>query len=197
MAERCSLLVLAGGNSRRMGRDKASLPAGNVILVEHIAGRLAPTVDEVLISVAKPGTTFSVGRTVADQLPGLGPLGGMHAGFREARNPLVWVVACDLPDVEPSLGRLLQRSASGADAAVPKLGDRLEGLCAVYRPAVGGAIEALVGRGERSVRALLDTVGVHVLSEDELRRVDPELRSFRNLNTPSDYAEWLKAKRSS
>ena len=197
MADGCSLLILAGGNSRRMGRDKASLPAGTGTLVEYIATRLTPVVDEVLISVAQPGVAVSGGRLVIDRLPGVGPLGGMHAGFLEARQPLVWVVACDLPDVEPSLGSLLREHATGVDAVVPQAGDQLEAVCAVYRPRVARSIENLVARGQRSVRALLDVIPMRVIAPDEVCRVDPELRSFRNLNTPSDYAEWLELKRSS
>lgn len=197
MAEGCSLLILSGGNSRRMGRDKASLPVGRQSLVERIAMRLAPAVDEVLISVGPSGPTYDGRRTVVDRFVGMGPLGGMHAGLLEARHPLVWVVACDVPDVEPALGSLLCRHAGGVDAVVPQPGDKLEGVCAIYRPSVGQVIEDLLGEGHRAVRALLDRITVRVVGADELRSVDPELRSFRNLNTPSDYAGWLRANRSS
>ncbi|HEY9287856.1 MAG TPA: molybdenum cofactor guanylyltransferase [Candidatus Dormibacteraeota bacterium] len=197
MAEGCSLLILAGGNSRRMGRDKATLSTGRETLVEHIATRLAPVVDEVLVSLRQPRAEFGGVPTVVDRVVGMGPLGGMHAGFLAARHPLVWVVACDLPDVEPSLGSLLRDRATGVDAAVPQAGDQLEGVCAIYRGTVARTIEDLLHHGHRSVRALLDTITVRVVGEDELRRVDPGLRSFRNLNTPGDYADWLALKRSS
>ena len=197
MAEGCSLLILAGGNSRRMGRDKATLSSGTGTLVERIAARLTPVVDEVLVSVAETGAEFDGLRTVVDQVAGMGPLGGMHAGFLEARQPLVWVVACDLPDVEPTLGSLLRERASGVDAAVPQLGGQLEGVCAVYRATVAGTIEERLRQGQRSVQALLDSITVRVVGEDELRLVDPGLRSFRNLNTPDDYADWLTVRRSS
>jgi molybdopterin-guanine dinucleotide biosynthesis protein A len=197
MAEGCSLLILAGGNSRRMGRDKATLSTDSGTLVEHIATRLAPVVDEVLISVAQPGAEFGGLRTVVDRVAGIGPLAGMYAGLLEAGHPLVWVVACDLPDIEPPIGSLLRDRASGVDAVVPHPGDRLEGVCAVYRATVAPAIETLLEKGQRSVRALLDTITVRVIGEDELRRIDPSLRSFRNLNTPRDYADWLSLKRSS
>ena len=80
---------------------------------------------------------------------------------------------------------------------VPRVKDQLEGVCAVYRATVARTIEMRLAEGQRSVQALLDTISVHVVGEDELRRVDPGLRSFRNLNTPDDYAEWLSVKRSS
>lgn len=197
MAEGCSLLILAGGNSRRMGRDKASLSAGSGTLVQQIATRLAPVVDEVLISVAHPSAEFGEVRTVVDKAKGMGPLAGMHAGFLEACHPLVWVVACDLPDVEPSLGTLLRAHATGVDAVVPRVNDQLEGVCALYRATVARTIEMRLKEGKRSVQALLDTITVRIVGEDELRRVDPGLGSFRNLNTPDDYADWLRVKRSS
>src|SRR5438128_12608886 len=93
----CRLVILAGGLSRRMGRDKAALPAGDGTLIEHIARRLAPVVEETIVAGASgrhhlPGTTM-----VDDRYPGLGPLAGIHAGLLVARSPLVWVVGCDYP----------------------------------------------------------------------------------------------------
>src|SRR5947209_8495270 len=119
MPDGCSLLILAGGNSRRMGRDKAALPAGSLSLVEHIARRLGPVVDEVLLSTARRNADGPALPVVIDRYPGMGPLAGMHAGFLAANHPLVWVVACDLPDVEPALGPFLCGLAEAVDAVVP------------------------------------------------------------------------------
>src|SRR5947208_6563881 len=96
----CSLVILAGGLSRRMGRDKTALPAGDGTLIEHLARRLAPVVDETSVAGGSgrhdlPGVT-----TVADRYPGLGPVARIHAGLVMARSPLVWVGGCDLRDVD-------------------------------------------------------------------------------------------------
>jgi molybdopterin-guanine dinucleotide biosynthesis protein A len=192
MAGGCTLLILAGGASRRMGRDKVALPVGETTLIEHLLQRVSPVVDEAIVaggSVTAPGA-----RLVVDHYPGAGPLAGMHAGFIAAHHPWVWVVACDLPDVEPALLELLVSMAEGVDAVVPIVGGEQQGLCALYRCDLAPRIEALLQTNVHSVRALLAAIGVRYLDESELRRVDPQLRSFRNLNTPADYEAWIRTR---
>jgi molybdenum cofactor guanylyltransferase len=185
-----SLVILAGGLSRRMGRDKASLPVGGSTLLEHLVHRLGSAVDDVLVAGGARPDIPGV-RWVPDSLPGAGPLAGMAAGLRAAAAPAAWVLACDLPDAEPALGGLLFRALDAYDAAVPRPGELVEGTCAVYRTDLAPRIEALLEEGGRSILALLERLRVRYLEADEVRTVDAELRSFRNLNTPEDYARWL------
>src|SRR2546426_2958335 len=116
MRSGCSLVILAGGRSRRMGRDKAGLPAGDGTLLQHLAQRLGPVVDETIVAGGSATLELAGVRQIDDHHPGLGPLAGMHAGFLAARHTLVWVVACDLPDVEPALGTLMQSLAHDYEA---------------------------------------------------------------------------------
>lgn len=192
MAGGCTLLILAGGASRRMGRDKVALPVGETTMIEHLVRRLSPAVDEAVVaggSVGAPGA-----RLVEDRYPGAGPLAGMHAGLEAARYPWVWVIACDLPDVDPALLPLLTSMTNGVDAVVPIVGGRVQGVCALYRRDLAPRIEDLLLTKARSVRAFLNAIEVRYLDEAELRTSDPELRSFRNLNTPADYEAWLRAR---
>ena len=194
MADGCTLLVLAGGRSRRMGRDKARLPAGDGTLVDHLVRRLAPVVDETIVAggAANPGPAG--GRWIEDRYSGMGPLAGLHAGLVEAAHPLVWVVACDLPDVEPRLGALLRNLAAGVEAVVPRVGDQPEGVCALYQRSLAPRIEMMLQAGEHRVQDLLARVEVRYVTAAELRWIDPELRSFRNINTPADYETWLSGR---
>ena len=187
----CSLVILAGGLSRRMGRDKAGLPAGDGTLIQHLARRLAPVVDETIVAGGSgrhnlPGVTI-----VDDRYPGLGPLAGIHAGLLVARSPLVWVVGCDLPDVDPGLAALLCGLAGDVDAVVPRIDSEPQGVCAVYDRALAPRIEGLLAAGERRVKMLLAASNVRYVTPGELRAVDPELLSFRNINTPAEYRAWL------
>ena len=187
----CSLVILAGGLSRRMGRDKAGLPAGDGTLIQHLARRLAPVVDETIVAGGSgrydlPGVT-----TFDDRYPGLGPLAGIHAGLLVAQFPLVWVVGCDLPDVDPGLAALLCGLAGDVDAVVPRIDSEPQGVCAVYDRALAPRIEGLLAAGERRVKMLLGASNVRYVTPGELRAVDPELRSFRNINTPAEYRAWL------
>jgi molybdopterin-guanine dinucleotide biosynthesis protein A len=192
MRSRCSLVILAGGLSSRMGRDKASLPAGDGTLIEHLARRLAPVVDETIIAGGSVHPPFEGVRIVADHRPGLGPLAGMLAGFAVAKERLVWVVGCDLPDVEPALGGLLLALAGDYEAVVPRPDQEPEGVCALYVRELAPRIVALLEAGQRSLKSLLDRSIVHYVGSDELRAVDPQLRSFRNINTAADYEDWLR-----
>jgi molybdopterin-guanine dinucleotide biosynthesis protein A len=192
MRSGCSLVILAGGISRRMGQDKATLPAGDGTLIEHLARRLGPVVDETIIAGGAVDPPVEGARAVADHLPGLGPLAGMLAGLTAAKERHVWVVGCDLPDVEPALGGLLRALAADYEAVVPRPDQEPEGVCALYLRALAPRIEALLASGERSIKSLLDISAVRFVVSGELRAVDPQLRSFRNINTPTDYEAWLK-----
>jgi molybdopterin-guanine dinucleotide biosynthesis protein A len=188
----CSLVILAGGLSRRMGRDKAALPAGDGTLIEHLARRLASAVDETIIAGGSDRPALDGVRMVDDRYPRLGPLAGMHAGLTAARFPYAFVVGCDLPDVEPSLVELLKALAGDCEAVVPRIDGRPQGVCALYQRALASRIEALLTAGERSVRTLLTASHVRYVGPEELRAADPALRSFRNINTVADYQAWLK-----
>ena len=187
----CSLVILAGGLSRRMGRDKASLPAGDETLIEHLARRLAPVVDETIVAGGSDRPALLGVRMVDDLYPGMGPLAGIHAGLRAARSPRVWVVGCDLPDVDPALAPLLLGLAGDVDAVVPRIDSEPQGVCAIYDRALERRIDDLLASGERRVKMLLAASNVRYVTAEELRVVDPELRSLRNINTPADYQAWL------
>jgi molybdopterin-guanine dinucleotide biosynthesis protein A len=194
MTAGCSLLILAGGSSRRMGRDKAALPVGDVPLVEHLARRLSPVVDEIILAGGADPPHLANVRRVSDRFTAMGPLAGMHAGFLEARHHLVWVVGCDLPDVEPALGPLMTGLADDFEAVVPRPDAEPEGVCAVYRRELAPRIEAMLLARERSVKQLLTSSNVRYVLRSELQAVDPELHSFRNLNTPADYEAWIRTR---
>jgi molybdopterin-guanine dinucleotide biosynthesis protein A len=194
MPSGCSLVILAGGRSRRMGHDKANLPAGDGTLIGHLARRLAPVVDETIIAGGSVDPPIEGARMVADRQAGLGPLAGMLAGFAAAKQQHVWVVACDLPDIEPALGGLLLARAGDYEAVVPRPDQEPEGVCALYVRELAPRIEALLESGQRSIKSLLDRSTVRYVASDELRGVDPQLRSFRNINTPADYETWLRTR---
>ncbi len=194
MGESRTLIILAGGQSRRMGRDKAHLPAGAGMLLDRIVERLSPVVDQVIVA-GGPQLSIPEVRWVPDARPGAGPLAGMAAGLAALSGDLGWIVACDLPDVEPRIGELLFDSAPDVDAVVPRVDARPECLCAVYRASLAARMLARLDAGDRRVTALLDGIRVRYLDAVDLRRVDPELRSFRNLNTPDEYQDWVTSLR--
>jgi molybdenum cofactor guanylyltransferase len=159
-------------------------------MLAYLAGRLGPAVDEVIVA-GHPMTAMAGVRLIEDRYPGQGPLAGIHAGLLAASQPWAWVVGCDLPDIEPALGRFLMGLAADYDAVVPRVDGEPQAVCAIYDCSLATRIDTALQAGKRSVRRLLSECRVRYVSDDDLRTVDPDLRSFRNLNTPADYQAWL------
>ncbi len=180
-----------------MGRDKAMLPFGPDTLLGWVVGRIQPVCVRVLV-VAQTPVPYPGVEVVGDRFPGLGPLAGLHAGLEAAQTELAVCVAVDLPFVDPEVLRFLLHCAQGFDAVVPVVCGRPQPLCAVYRRRVAPVAQTLLEAGGGSVRDLLAQISVYFVPEPDLRRIDPELVSFFNVNTPEDYRialERLKAGR--
>lgn len=175
-------IILAGGSSRRMGRDKATLPWADGTLLQWAARCLAAVTDEVLVIGAPHG--------LPDRLPGHGPLGGMVTGLEAMRGQRAVVVACDHPFLSADLLSWLRDLTPQAQATVPLVQGQAQPLLAVYRADVLPVARQQLEHGQLRLGALLERLTVRWVAEGELRSFDPELRSFRNLNTPE---EWKQA----
>lgn len=186
-----SAAILAGGDSRRMGTDKALLEFDGVPLVERIAKGLGEVSDDVYI-VAKRTLDSSV-RSVLDGSDEQSPLIGVLAALRAARHAAVFVCGCDMPYVSSALVRALARRLVHVDAVVPVREGKLEGLHAVWSSAAAPRIGALVAAGERGLRPALHRLHIDAVDEDAWREIDPEGRAFVNLNTPADLEQVSRA----
>ncbi len=187
-----TVIILAGGRGRRMKADKAGLPVGGTTLLGHVVGQVAPYFGEVIISVSpgqklvRPKNLRSGMAIAEDGTPGLGPIGGILAGLKAARNEACTVIACDIPDIDIPLLRRIARAADGFDIAVPVGPSGLhEPLFAVYGRSVVPHIEALLARGERSILPL------YGLSRTAVVRID-DATGLRNLNTRPDYEAFIR-----
>lgn len=190
MLKLMAAIVLAGGGSRRMGRDKRRLELAGRSLVQLMVDRLAPLFGRVLIIGARRGQAAAGGADqVGDLLPGAGPLGGIYTGLTLSPDPVNFVAPCDLPFLQEDLVRLLWRWADSHQVVVPQGPDGLEPLCAFYHRTCLPAIERALARGERRVRSFYPHVDVKSVPEAALRRVDPTLVSFFNVNSWQDYME--------
>jgi molybdopterin-guanine dinucleotide biosynthesis protein A len=182
-----TLVVLAGGESRRMGRPKALLPVGTATLIEWLVARLAPQFAHLAVAARDPDRLPPGLRPhlAPDLHAGAGPLAGVEAGLAASPHDLVVAVACDMPAVTPDLLRRLAGAAIGVDAAVPRLGGRPEPACAAYRRSAAGPIAAALAAGRHRATDALGDLGVRWLDGE-----DPAL--FANLNTPEDYRRFLE-----
>jgi molybdopterin-guanine dinucleotide biosynthesis protein A len=186
MAYPATLLVLAGGQSRRMGRPKALLPVQGTTLVEWLVRRLEPSFQELLVAAGEPAQLPPGlrSRFVADRRPGTGPLAGIEAGLAASKLPTLVAVACDMPHVTPAAAERMAAAAIGHDAAVPRFGARPEPACAAYRRGALEAISAALDQGRRKASEVLGAIDVNWLDD-----LEPAL--FTNLNTPDEYRAFL------
>lgn len=188
-----SIVIQSGGESRRMGRDKALMPFLGRPLIQRVVDRLTPIADELIVTTNRPDDYRFLGLPLfSDLRPGRGALGGLFTALSSASGPAVGVVACDMPFASPALietgNRLLVQE--GADVVIPDSGEGLEPMHAVYRretclPAIQSAIEADQWR----LIAWFPQVNVRVLQPEEIKVYDPHGLAFWNLNTPEEFAE--------
>lgn len=181
-------IVLAGGESRRLGEDKALVEFGGRTLLEITVERLRGITTDVVIACGagpRAGWPELEVQTALDRVAGRGPMAGLEAGLRAIANDAAVVVACDMPFLNPELLRHLATLSEGYDAVVPVVGDRRHALHAVYSRACLPVIEELLKR-RGSMRELLASVRARVVSEAEVRAMDPQGLSCFNLNSKQD-----------
>jgi len=186
-----TIVINAGGESRRMGENKALKLFKGQPLAARIAERLRPLAQELLITTATPEAFAFLGLVgVADFRPGYGALSGLHTALAAAHQPLVAVVACDMPFIDPGL-LAVERDlleAEGVDVVLPYSPEGVEPLHAIYRRATClPAVEAAIAEGQRRLIAWLPRVRVREMPAAEVARYDPRFLSFVNVNTPEDF----------
>lgn len=183
-------IVLCGGLSRRMGRDKAWLPWNGATLLSHAVGLLQPAVEGVIV-VARanqdlPATDAFV---IRDRIPGAGPLGGLEAGLAAMRTPYGIAVACDMPWLNVGLLEAMAGMAPAYDLVIPQVSGRYQPFHAVYAKGLQPLVAGLLAQGERRVHALVSRVHARVLDEAFLGTHDPSFRSVRGLDDWESYQE--------
>jgi len=209
-------IILAGGESRRMGgRNKAFLELDGRPLIEIVIGHVQSVCAEVLIVAGDTSPYAKLGvPLVEDRFRGVGVLGGLHAGLEAASHELALVVGCDMPFLNPGLLRAFAERAKGYDVVVlrhappappahpPREAGGTEGglfiepLHAAYRRTCLPAIEAVIETGERRIVSFFSHVRVRTITPAEIAFIDPDLRSFRNVNMPEEWdgvqEEWQR-----
>lgn len=181
-------IVLAGGRSLRLGRDKALLQLGGRPLIAIVADRLATVCREVIVASGPTRRYADLGLpVVTDRFPGIGALAGIHAGLHAASHEVALVAGCDMPFLDPRLLRAFVEWVEGFDVAILRQGEEVEPLHAAYRRTCLEPIEAAIRAGRRRIISFFEQVRVRYVLPEEVRRIDPDLRSFRNINTPEDW----------
>ena len=182
--------ILAGGNSTRMGTDKAFVMfGGRTLLARALEVCRTITSDVRVVGDRKKFAPFAP--VVEDVFPGCGPLAGIHAAMRDSETDWNVVLAVDLPFISPALLLFLvaQARESRAMVTVPRAGEGWQPLCAIYRRAFADAAETALRAGRYKIDALFDESLIRPVGEEDLRRAGFSPEVFRNLNTPKELAE--------
>lgn len=189
MISDCSALILAGGESRRMGQDKASLVLEGQTLLQRMASIMQPLFSEVIISVRQMRSEIDLPQ-ICDAPAHVGPLAGLAAGLQRSHTPWLFAVACDMPFISKPLIEYIALQRGAFQAVVPIVHGYPQPLAAFYAADCLSAVHAcLNSTGKHSLRALLDTLQVRYVNEAEMLNADPELASFFDLDTPEDVAQ--------
>ncbi len=180
-------IILAGGQSRRMGRDKASLPLGEQTLLEQLIEQLAGRFQEIIISVSK-GQPYPLNnvRQVEDRYENAGPLAGLLAGLQASSSDISLVVPCDQPEIDLGIVRDMLQVLDQHDLVYPRLDGQIpHPLFALYRRSLWPVIEKLINEGKLSV--------LHLLTEVKAVALDiPASRLPWHLNSLEDYQNYLQ-----
>lgn len=189
-----SLVLFAGGRATRLGGvNKALLPVGGMPIVERILGELRPLIREAVILTNDESLAILGGvRLIPDALAHAGVLPALADGLERAHGTLCLAVACDMPFASGAVFEHLLRlqEQEDADVVIPRTGQHLEPMHAVYRRApVLSAIRAALARGENRMTSYLRDVRVREVLAAELEALGPGDRAFFNVNTPADLAE--------
>ncbi len=183
-------VILAGGKSRRMGRDKAFLPFGNGLLIERVIEVIQRVTSDVIVITNTPEQYQRFGLPLfADIIPEAGSLGGIYTGLVYAKTPYSLCLACDMPFVKPAFLRFLCDTAAEADVVIPRDVEDFQPLCAVYSQACREPIHQRIEAGRLKITGFFDEVGVRVIEGELLAGYDPHNVMFFNANTPEEYEQ--------
>jgi molybdopterin-guanine dinucleotide biosynthesis protein A len=181
-------VVLAGGRSRRMGSDKAVVEFCGARMIDRVAGILGSVAEPVVVVARRASDVGEVGGVVVeDEQPYAGPLPALVAGLRSTGRERNVVVACDMPFLNTTLlSRLGELLDDSIDTVVPITSEGAQPLHAAYGDCAIEPLLSIIASGERSLKGALERLRVRWVADVEWRPLDPDGRSFLNVNTPEE-----------
>ncbi len=184
-----TLAIIAGGQSRRMGRDKAFVELAGKPLIQHTLDRCADLGQaETILITNQPAAYAHLNLPMyGDAMPGTGALGGIYTALLRGQCPILLALACDMPFVNSALLRfMLAQLDANTDIVVPRVNDYPQGMHAIYRKSCLDAIRQQLQRNRLKIIGFYPAMRVRYLDEADYAAFDPQARSFTNLNTPAE-----------
>ena len=191
--EELDAIVLAGGDSLRMGSPKALLPLGDTTVIGAVVGVLRPMFHRTIVVTRDPGALPDLGvDVIADGRAERGPLVGLAGGLAAGSAPWYFVVGCDMPFLNRDVIKHLAAKLGGCDVLAPCIGGRVQPLHAFYGRTCLSIAEKLLDQGNTSLIALIERLHLRQVPEWDLLAIDPTLQSFRDLDTTAEYRAALE-----
>ncbi|MEI6305742.1 MAG: molybdenum cofactor guanylyltransferase [Deltaproteobacteria bacterium] len=181
-------VILAGGESQRMGRNKAMLAVGNERIIESVYRCLSGIFEELLLVTNTPEVyDFIPCSKVRDIFPGMGPLAGIHAALSNCLADRAFVTGCDMPSLNASIIRELCSMPDDLDVVIPETQGGLEPLHSVYSKRCLPKMRQILDKGDFRILSFFDNARIRLVPRSRVALLDPDFSSFRNINTPEDY----------
>jgi len=195
-----SCIVLAGGKSSRLGHDKILETVGHRSLLEKVVSGVSSLSSDIIVVTAEKRvvpqlTGYPKLRIVSDIYPGKGPLGGTYTGLVNSTSFYNLVVASDMPFLNQVLLHYMIKLSANFDMVVPRVGNEVEPLHAVYTRSCLAPMEDMIKQDKLSMHRLRSLVRVKYVEVEEIDRFDPEHLSFFNINTKADLEKARKLAR--
>jgi molybdopterin-guanine dinucleotide biosynthesis protein A len=181
-------IILCGGRSSRMGRDKGSLPFGGETMLDRIVRIVRAVAGHVIVVARRDQPAPSAVTLAYEVVEDLGPLAGIAAGLAASNSDLNVVVACDMPLIRPVVLARLVSLIDDYDACVAVANGQASPLCGIYRSRIAPDAQALLDSGERRLMRLLDVVRTKRVDAAVFRDIDPNLETFMSVDTPEKYS---------
>lgn len=183
-------IILAGGESVRIGQEKAFLEIGGKTLIGEQKDTLGKIFDEVIVvaNILDNFTNFH-SRVVKDIIPDSGPLGGLYSGLSVSSNVYSFLIGCDMPFINLNLINYMANQIEDNDIVVPLTSRGIETLFAFYSLACLGTIRRLIESNNLRLSDVLYHHKVRYIAQEEIRKIDPQEHSFFNINSPEDYKQ--------
>ena len=183
-------IILSGGKSSRYGMNKALASFQGTTIIERVVSAMNSVFQKTILITNDPKEYTYLNLPVyPDIIKGIGPVGGIFTGLESMTDPIGFVVACDMPFLNPDLIRYMISRKSGYDAVVPKVGWKIESLHALYHRDCLPAVRENIKAGVYQAIQFQAKVRTLYIQETEIRKYDPELRSFYNINRPQELRE--------
>ncbi len=186
----CSAVILAGGlNSRMGGRNKAFLKLNGKPILQWLLESLQHNFDDILLVTRQPELyqEWPV-KVVTDIYTARSSLTGIHAGFVNAPSQYIFAIGCDTPFLQPQVTQLLiDQISKEQDVVVPFYGGHFQPLCAVYAKECLAVVKKQLDAKKYKIIDFFDQLRIKKIDEKKFLQVDPQLRSFLNVNTPEMY----------